>query len=391
MSARMNLLEVVESCSGGVGRHVLSLCEGLAAEEHLVTVAYAPFRADEAFLRFVGGWSGMIRFVALDMRRELSPASDLRALAQLVRVIRQEGPFDVIHGHSSKGGALARIAGRVSNVPTVYTPHGLVLASPLPRVEYFTYAWIERLLGHAATPKFIAVSEDESEFARKLRLVPNDRTAVIEHGLDHQDFVYLSEKVADKDVNQKPLTFGSVMRFCREKAPGQFVEAFIQLVRALPQIPMRLVLAGDGELLEDVRRQVDRSGLKEQISLPGWTTNPKELLREFDIFVLSSLTEAALPYSALEAMAAELPIVSTDVFGVRRILPKIPGNVMVSAGEPEALANGMKQMITQTDAKSLRQRLQEIGQGNRDYVQTHFLQAKTIRRTIELYGSLVES
>jgi len=258
-------------------------------------------------------------------------------------------------------------------------------------VEYFTYAWIERLLGHAATTKFIAVSEDESEFARKLRLVPNDRIAVIEHGLDHQDFVYLSEKVADKDVNQKPLTFGSVMRFCREKAPGQFVEAFIQLVRALPQIPMRLVMAGDGELLEGVRRQVDRSGLKEQISLPGWTSNPKELLREFDIFVLSSLTEAALPYSALEAMAAELPIVSTDVFGVRRILPKIPGNVMVSAGEPEALANGMKQMITQTDAKSLRQRLQEIGQGNRDYVQTHFLQAKTIRRTIELYGSLVES
>ena len=386
----MNLLEVVECCSAGVGRHVRSLCEGLATEGHRVTVVYAPSHADRAFLRFVDTWSGDIRFVALDMRREVSSVSDLRALAQLLRLIRQGGPFDVIHGHSSKGGALARIAGRTLGVPTVYTPHGLVLASPkLSRTEYFVYTWIERLLGHLATSKFITVSEDESEFASKLRLIPKGRVTLIEHGLNHQDFEYLSEEIIDKDFSQKPLTFGSVLRFCPEKAPGQLVEAFIHLVGALPQIPMRLVMAGDGELFEDVKRQVDKRGLKERISLPGWTTDPKELLREFDIFVLSSLTEAALPYSALEAMAAGRPIVSTNVFGVRRMLPRIPGNVMVSVGEPDALTEGMKQMITPTEANSLRQSLREIGQGNRDYVQTHFLQAETTRRTINLYSSLI--
>jgi glycosyltransferase involved in cell wall biosynthesis len=386
----MNLLEVVECCSAGTGRHVRTLCEGLATEGHRVTVVYAPSHADRAFLQFVDAWSDDIRFVALDLRREVSPVSDLRALAQLLRLIRRGGPFDVVHGHSSKGGALARIAGRTLGVPTVYTPHGLVLASPkLSRTEYFVYTWIERLLGYVATSKFITVSKDESEFASKLRLIPKGRVAHIEHGLNHQDFEYLSREIIDNDFSQKPLTFGSVLRFCPEKAPGQLVEAFIHLVGALPQIPMRLVMAGDGELLEDVKRQVDKSGLKEKISLPGWTTNPKELLREFDIFVLSSLSEAASPYSALEAMAAGRPIVSTNVFGVSRMLPRIPGNVMVSVGEPDALTEGMKQMITHTDANSLRQSLREIGQGNRDYVQKHFLQSETTRRTINLYRSLI--
>jgi glycosyltransferase involved in cell wall biosynthesis len=392
----MNVLEVVESCGGGVGRHVQKLCEGLAAEGHLVTVAYASparqprWRADEAFLRFVASWGDRIRFVTLDAQKEVSPVSDLRALAQLVRLIQQSGSFDVIHGHSSKAGALARIAGRALGIPTVYTPHGLILASPkISKTEYFVYTWIERFLGHLATSKFIAVSKDESEFAIKLKLTSDNRVAVIENAIDDQDFEYLSEKGVDEDVSQKPLTFGSVTRFSHEKAPGQMVEAFIRLTKALPQIPMRLVVAGDGELFADIRRQVDRSGLKEQISLLGWKTNLKELLREFDIFVLSSLSEAGFPYSMQEAMVAELPIVSTDVFGVKRTLSKLPGNVVVPTGNPEILANGMKQMVTATDVTSLRQKLQEIGRANRDYVQTNFSQVETTHRTIELYRSLV--
>jgi glycosyltransferase involved in cell wall biosynthesis len=385
----MNILEVVESCLAGVGRHVQKLCEGLAAEGHLVTMAYAPGRADEAFLRFVASWEDRIRFITIDAQKEVSPVSDLRASAQLVRLIQQTGSFDVIHGHSSKGGALARIAGRALGIPTVYTPHGLILASPkLSKQEYFVYTWIERFLGHLATSKFIAVSEDESEFAIKLKLTSDNRVAVIENAIDDQDFEYFSEKIIDEDINQKPLTFGSAMRFSHEKAPGQMVDAFVRLTKALPQIPMRLVVAGDGELFADVRRQVDRSGLKEQIYLLGWKTNLKEVLREFDIFVVSSLSEAGFPYSIQEAMVAELPIVSTNVFGVRRILSKIPGNIAVPSGDPDVLTNGMKQMVTATDATSLRRKLQEIGRANRNYVRTHFSQVETTRRTIELYRSL---
>src|SRR5919112_4503369 len=105
------ILEVVEACGAGVGRHVRALCKGLVARDQEVTVAYAPYRVDEAFQRFLVEYRKEIRFVALTVRREISPVSDLRAVSQLMNLIR-EGHFDVVHGHSSKGGAIARIAGR---------------------------------------------------------------------------------------------------------------------------------------------------------------------------------------------------------------------------------------------------------------------------------------
>ena len=108
--AKMNLLEVVEPCSAGVGRHVAGLCADLASEGHRVTVAYSPHRLDDAFRIFMKEHPG-IRFLPLDIRRKISPLSDVRGVAQLLRHIRREGPFDVVHGHSAKGGAIARLAG----------------------------------------------------------------------------------------------------------------------------------------------------------------------------------------------------------------------------------------------------------------------------------------
>ena len=91
----------------------------------------------------------------------------------------------------------------------------------------------------------------------------------------------------------------------------------------------------------------------------------------------------------MEAMAARLPIVSTDVFGVRGTLSKVPGNILVPTGNPDALAEGMKRIATLAEPKSLRESLQEIGRANRDYVRTRFSQVETTRHTIELYRSLV--
>src|SRR5829696_2840908 len=165
----MKILHVAETCSGGVGRHVRSLCEGLISEGHRLTVAYSPYRTDEAFGRVLFARQDEIKLFPLKVGRKISPVSDLRGIFKLMRVIRAEGPFDVIHGHSSKGGAIARVAGRMLGIPTVYTPHGLVVSSPeFSRMEAAIFTAIERILGHMATSKFIAVSQDERELVRKL-------------------------------------------------------------------------------------------------------------------------------------------------------------------------------------------------------------------------------
>jgi len=328
-----------------------------------------------------------IRFLPLEVRTEISPVSDFRGVIRLLRVIKREGPFDVIHGHSSKGGGLARIAGRLAAVPTVYTPNSLIMAYPdISRQKAALYTLIEYIFGRCATSRIIAVSEEERELILSLSLVPSNRIMVIQNGIEDRDFEVSPRESVHKDISQEPLTFGSVMRFSAQKAPGDLVEAFIWLNEALPQLPTRLVIAGDGELFAKTRRQVEECGLDEHISLPGWT-DAREVLRELDVFVIPSLYEG-LSYAVLEAMAAKLPVVSTSVFGMRETLCRVPGNIIVPAGNPTALAGGMRRMATLSDTGSLRQVLRRIGQANHDYVRAHFKQSDVVRRTLEVYWAL---
>src|SRR5215218_6447941 len=165
----LNILQVIEACSGGASRHLRGLCRDLVTQGHQVTVAYAPHRADETFRRFVLD-QNEIRFIPLGLKRKVSPLSDLRSTVQLLRFTKRNS-FDVVHGHSSKGGAVARICGRYFDVPTVYTPHSVIMtSSEISRAEAGFYTFVERSLGHWATSKVIAVSEGEREFICRLRL-----------------------------------------------------------------------------------------------------------------------------------------------------------------------------------------------------------------------------
>lgn len=380
----VRVLQVVESCGAGVGRHVRILCAELAAGGHGVTVAYAPHRLDEAFERFIEDKREEIRFVPLGLRREVSPGADMRSVWRLLRLIRSEGPFDVVHGHSSKGGAVARLAGRLAGVPAVYTPHGLVLAYPdFSKLQTAIYTTIERTLGYCATSRLISVSAQERELVRELGLAPERRVVTVENGIEDSEFEHFRD--LDRSLQGRgSLTFGSVMRFSREKAPDMLVDAFVRLAKKNPRNDSRLVIAGDGPLFEQTRDQVRESGFEERISLLGWRTDIREILESLDVYVLSSLSEGG-PYSILEAMAGKLPIVSTSVSGIEDTVARVPGNVVVPAGDPAALAEGMGRMAT---ASVTRWGFRRIGEANHAYAREHYRQEVSTLRTLQLYREL---
>lgn len=387
-SSSLNVLQVVGVCGGGLGRHLRALCRDLIAEGHTVTVAYAPHDIDSAFQEFVAERRGEIRFVPLKVQREIAPAADLLSVARLLSLVRSGGPFDVIHGHSAKGGAIGRVVGRLMGIPTVYTPHSLISSSPeVPKRRTAVYSWIERVLGHLATSKMIAVSQGEHAFALELGLVPKDRLVVIPNGIEEDDLENHRHSITEKALYQKPLTFGTTLRFSAQKAPVLLVEAFAHLSRTLPEMPMRLILLGDGELRDEVEARVDQSGVSDKIQLLGWRADTGAVLQEFDVFVLPSLYEG-FSYSLLEAMAARLPVVSTEVFGAVEALSRVPGNVLVPPGDPRLLAQGMERAATMSEPETLRKTLRKVGEDNHEYVRQHFRQKEVSRRTIEIYTSL---
>ncbi len=385
----MNVLEVAGISGGGIGRHLCGLSAGLAENGHRVTMVYAPHDIDPALQEFVRKWKDEIRFSPLDIRREISPTSDLRALVELRRIIKREGPFDVIHGHSAKGGALARAAGRLSGIPAFYTPNSLISSSPeTSRSSAVFYNWIERVLGWTATAKIIAVSEGERDLIRAAKLAPKSRIVLIHNGIEDGEFEEPSPSGPLPSLEEKPLTFGATIRFAKQKDPANLLEAFARLLKLVPDLPMKLVVAGDGELLPEASRLVEERGMEKQVSLLGWRPDVQSLLREFDVFVLPSLYEG-FSYSLIEAMAAGLPIVSTEVFGTRETVARLPGNVVVPVGDFAALAEGMKRVSDVADREGLRSKLRKVGLVNHEYARENFRQSYITRRTIELYQEVL--
>src|SRR5262245_4101602 len=117
----LNVAFVIEATHGGTARHLLELASGLTADGHSVHVIYSHRRAESRFIKGLSEMPG-IRTAVVDMRREPHP-SDAVACIAIRRYLRKRGPFDVVHGHSSKGGALARLAAFGLPVARIYTPH----------------------------------------------------------------------------------------------------------------------------------------------------------------------------------------------------------------------------------------------------------------------------
>ncbi|MGI8649116.1 MAG: glycosyltransferase family 4 protein [Rubrobacter sp.] len=379
----MRILQVIEATGAGVGRHVRTLSEGLALLGHEVHVVYAPLRLDEAFRGFIQKGEGMgIRFSEMDVGREISPAGDLNAVRRVVEVARRYGPFDIVHGHSSKGGAIGRAAARIARVPAVYTPHSMILSSPdISRKKIALYTTAERVLGYGATSCLIAVSEDEGDFIRDLNVVPRARIRVIPNALRDEDFSYFNPE-GHCGEGQRPLIFGATMRFSAQKAPLNLVEAFAQARKASPDTPMRLKIAGDGELLEECRKRVGELGLKGEVHLPGWVAGPGEFLGGLDVFVVSSHYEAGISYSTMEAMAAGLPVVSTKVFGASLVVGA-GENLIVPTGDVRALSRAIEWM-----ARVSGETLGSIGRANHEHARRNFDQEQATCRTLAIYREL---
>jgi glycosyltransferase involved in cell wall biosynthesis len=141
---------------------------------------------------------------------------------------------------------------------------------------------------------------------------------------------------------------------------------------------LRVVFAGDGPSRGMLEERARQTGAHESVHFLGFRKDVQAVLDAFDVFVLSSLTEA-LPYALMEAMAAELPCIGTDVGGVPELI--VPGStgLLVPPRDISALATAIGRLL---DAPRLRQ---DMGRAGRERVNRHFSEQEMVRRTVRLY------
>lgn len=338
----MNILQVLEPSGGGSGRHFVDLCGGLAARGHAVTAIYSPLRAEE---RFVSELKALpIKAVhAVNMTRAPSP-SDFSAWRAINRIIRKGGPFDIIHGQSSKAGALTRLTlpwGKP--IPRVYTPHAFRTMDPeLGKIGRMLFGGIEGLFGRYLTDALICVSEDEKRHAIDSLGIPEHLLDVIVNGVKSPPGGNRTEMRKRLGVRPASFIFGFVGRLSPQKAPERLIEAFRRIARARPEAELVMIGAGPDE--DKVRRQIAATGIEDRIHLTSAVTGA-DAMQAFDVLVMPSRYEA-MSYVMLEAAAAGLPMILADVGGASTVLSNGEnGFLIANSDNPSDLANAMVKSI----------------------------------------------
>lgn len=308
--ARMNV--------GGPARHCLLLGEGLRAygfETILLTGRLEPGEAgvlpDDAVAT-----PGGVRIERVPgLRQPVAPRDDLRALWELVRVLRRERP-DVVHTHTSKAGALGRVAAALAGVPVVvHTFHGHVLDGYFPALPTRVIRLAERALARLTTRVVTLSPALRDELCGRFAVAAPERFEVIPLGRDLEPFRRGAPGRLRAELGlpaDAPLV-GAVGRLVPIKDVPLLVRAFARVAARRPDA--HLVLVGDGPERPAVEDAVRARGLGGRVRLLGWRHDLPGIYADLDLLAVSSRNEGT-PLAVIEAFAAGVPVVATRVGGV---------------------------------------------------------------------------
>lgn len=376
----MRIALIVESAGGGVGRHVLDLTEGLIQRGHEIHLLYSPVRADELFIKKANNIKQAIILKEINMLREVSLLKDFNAYKEIHKYICKNGRFDIIHGHSSKAGALVRLL-KLRNIrtPIIYTPHALVTLSPnLKWLQRVLYGTIERNLGKYFSDAIIAVSNQEAKHALSVGL-PSKLVNVIPNGVDipsPKNCGYRTKIREELKISTDDIIVGFVGRLDYQKAPELLIQAFL-LMENNPRA--QLIFIGDGPQLNYLKETYSK-----KIRFLGYKLNPVDYLSAIDIFVLPSRYEG-MSYSLLEAMSIGLPVIVSSVTGNQELVQSGVNGLVIPPDSPNELAKALEALISN---KNLREKM---GSCSAKLVQKLYSKERMIEQTVNLYYQLTKS
>lgn len=288
------------------------------------------------------------------LTREIHPIKDLLAFRRLAGLFRRERPA-LIHTHTSKAGALGRLAARLTGVPAiVHTPHGHVYYGHFGPLGSRLFLTTERFLARR-TSWLIALTEAEREEHLQRGVGQPDRFAVVPSGIDLERFRRVAGSRGRRpdgfDCPPDAVVVGSVGWLTPVKGHRFLIEAFARLKRTYPTL--HLVIVGSGELRGELIVLARRLKIGDAVHFLSERRDVPECLAGMDLFVLPSLNEG-MGRALVEAMAAGRPVIATRVGGIPAIVEDRRTGLLVRPGDPVALAEAMAELVRRPDwAKQL--------------------------------------
>ena len=271
---------------------------------------------------------------------------DWRVVPRLLDICRKER-VAVWHGHDYKTNALGLVLARFWPMRLVTTVHGWVHHTARTPVYYL----IDRI-ALRYYEKVYCVSEDLYRACRTCG-VPARRCELLENGIDLDDYRRRRTPAEAKralGLPEGPLLIGAAGRLSAEKGFDVLVRAFALLLKG--GVDARLVIIGEGDQAEPLRRLTAELGLGKRVLLPGYRSDLTDWYDAMDLFALSSFREG-LPNVLLEAMAMEVPVVATRVNGVPRLVQDGANGLLVEPGSEAELAAALTRLARNPELREL--------------------------------------
>jgi glycosyltransferase involved in cell wall biosynthesis len=367
---------ITKSAWGGAQKYVFDLATSLPRDQFEAIVVFGGNGPLAEKLSVAG-----IRTISLpSLQRDVNIWNDAKILFALMKIFRQEKP-DIVHVNSSKTGGLGAVAARwTSKARVVFTCHGWPFnedrgAISLALIKFFS--WLTVMFTHIT----IAVSERDTHDGKYLPWAKN-KVVLVHNGIREPKFLdrttaraFITESARTKGVNigEKDFLIGAIGELHRNKGYEYLLPAIKKLDTA-----SKLVIISDGEERAKLEWTIAKLGIQKRVAMLGFIKDAPTYLKAFDAFILSSLKEG-LPYVVIEAGFAKLPVVATNVGGVKEIIEDMKSGILIQTKKIDDIAQGLQLLKNEPEKARL------FSANLHKKVVADFSLGEMVRKTIGVY------
>lgn len=290
---------------------------------------------------------------------------DWKNIFRIAKILRRER-IDILHTHNFSSwlwGGLATLF--TPSCRLVHTQHSDIKLNRLPPAPLRSIlARVSRQVAVVSDPVGKHLLDDGFCPAEKLRVIYNG--------------IPLDTQKNDKDPDARHLAI--VARLAPVKNHAFLIRSFAKVVRQHENI--KLDILGDGPLMDDLQQLTRELGVEDQVNFWGQVHNARTLMTSFDVFVLSSLSEG-LSISVLEALAAGLPVIATDVGGNFILVRDNENGLLVPSEDESAMVAAIEKLLTASDSAGLRD---TMGQKSLQIVKSGFSNKTMVDKYQAIYA-----
>jgi glycosyltransferase involved in cell wall biosynthesis len=365
------LLVYYEPIASGQTTHVFSLAKKLDRRKYQIEIII-PNRLS---LSVIPSLSSEVKITPLPIQKVIWKFQALSYFKQAVR----EHPNTIVHIHSQEAGIIGRPLTKVFGGKLIfYTPQTI----DIQRKQYYRlYIYIERILAKL-TDHILSVNEADRRRLLSWGISPK-KVDTVYNGIDLDEFYQAEDQGKIRNSLQLQENTPLIMQIGRlsiQKSPLNFVEGARIILTKLPKV--QFVMVGSGPLSTMVKKRIRDLGLERKIILAGAHKQAFRLIPAADIVTLTSLWEGT-PYSLLEAMAWQKPVVATSVNGCPEVVSNRETGLLVPPNDPDKWASAVMEVISNPSMA------ETFGKAGRRLVEEKFTITRMVQSISDLYEEAI--